>query len=321
MKGLLNNHVHNHGINKISSMVVLLVMITLLIACGKNDTDPEQEELDESIKQIYYINTDETKIVSEDYKMRSTTKDDVLKEYLEALGTDPKSYAMKKAKPDTVKVEKYDFNKDGGLSIYFNSDYNNLTGISEVLCRATIVKTLCQIDGVNSIYFYVSEIPLKGYNEKPIGFMDEKDFINNTGSEDVFVTVYFSNEEGNALVDSSLKITYDGTISIEQLIIERLIAGPIEENMIQTIPPETKLINVKTKDGICYVDFDEKLLDKLPSIKDEVVIYSIVNSLDELSTINKVQFTINGSSKKNYREGIAFDSTFERNLDLVEGSD
>lgn len=318
MKGLLNGH--DHGINKISSMFVLLGMITVLVACGKNDTNSGQVELDESIKQIYYINMDETKIVSEDYKMVSTTKEDVLEEYLEALSTDPKSYSMKKAKPDSLIVEKHYFNEDGRLSIYFNSDYDNLSGITEVLCRATIVKTLSQIDEVNSIDFYVSEQPLKDYNEKPIGLMAAKDFINNTGAEDVFVTVYFSNEEGTALADSSLKITYDGNISIEQLIIERLIAGPIEENMIQTVPPETKLIKVTTKDGICYVDFNEKLLDKLPGIKDEVVIYSIVNSLDELPSINKVQFTINGSSKKNYREGIAFDSTFERNLDLVEGS-
>lgn len=90
--------------------------------------------------------------------------------------------------------------------------------------------------------------------------------------------------------------------------------------MLKTIPDGTELLNVSTKDGICYVDFNEKFMDKMEGIKDEVVIYSVVNSLVELSTINKVQFTINGEIKKNYREGISFDGLFERNLDLVEGS-
>jgi len=306
------------GLN-LSAIAVVLLMTALLVACSQNNADPKQVKLDKNITQIYYVNKSETKIGSEDYKPVGTTQDELVDEYLEALSTDPKSYSLKKAKPDSLKMEKFNLN-DGSLSIYFNSDYNNLTGISEVLCRATIVKTLFQIDGVESIDFFVNEQPLKGSNEIIIGPMYAKDFINNTSPEDVFVTVYFSNAKGTALLESNLKITYDGNISIEQLIIEQLISGPLEKNMIQTIPDETQLIKVTTKDGICYVDFNEDFLDKMSGINNEVIIYSVVNSLDELSTINKVQFTINGDIKKNYREGIAFDGFFERNLDLVDGS-
>jgi len=306
------------GLN-LSAIAIVLLMTALLVACSRNSTDSKHVEVDKNITQIYYIDKGETKIVSEDYEPVGRTQEELVDEYLEALSMDPKSYSLKKAKPDSLKVEKYNLN-DGSLSIYFNSDYNNLSGISEVLCRATIVKTLFQIDGVDSIDFFVSEQPLKGSNEIIIGPMYAKDFINNTSPEDVFVTVYFSNVKGTALLESNLKITYDGNISIEQLIIEQLISGPLEDNMIKTIPDETKLNNVTTKDGICYVDFNENFLNKMAGINDEVVIYSIVNSLDELSTINKVQFTINGDTKKNYREGITFDNYFERNLDLVDGS-
>jgi germination protein M len=305
---------------KVSAAVLVFCMTILLVACTQNYTGSEQINLDESMTQIYYIDASETKVVGEEYVPVGKTRDALVLEYLEALSTDPKSYFLKKAKPDSLEVEKYNFNEDGGLSIYFNSDYSNLTGISEVLARAAIVKTLSQIEGIDSIEFYVSGQPLMGTNGKSISFMDPEDFIDNTGAEDVYVTVYFSNEEGTALVDSNLKITYNGNISIEQLVIERLISGPIEKHMIKTIPEGTKLIKVTTKDGICYVDFNNKFLDKITGINDKVVIYSIVNSLDELSTINKVQFTINGAAKKNYREGIDFDSFFERNLELVEGA-
>ena len=55
----------------------------------------------------------------------------------------------------------------------------------------------------------------------------------------------------------------------------------------------------------------------LPGVTDEVVIYSIVNSLAEISGVSKVQFMVNGEVQKKYRENIPFDGLFERNLDLV----
>ncbi|MDF2589202.1 MAG: hypothetical protein K0S41_3043 [Anaerocolumna sp.] len=300
-------------------LTLLLFMMILLGACNQNDSDKDKNNTNKDATYIYYINKSETKLVDEIYNPKGTTKSELVEEYLNLLTEEPKDYAYKKTIPDSVLIDEYKFNKDDRLlSIYFDSGYSTLTGISEVLCRASIVKTLTQIEGVDSVEFYVDGQPLKGANDKPIGFMDSDEFI--TGNEDVFVTVYFSNETGTALVPSNLKITYDGNASIEKLIIEQLVHGPIEENMIKTLPEGTELIKVSTKDGICYVDFNEKFLEKVSGIKDEVVLYSVVNSLDELSTINKVQFTINGSPKKNFRDKIPFDSQFERNLELVEGS-
>lgn len=76
-------------------------------------------------------------------------------------------------------------------------------------------------------------------------------------------------------------------------------------------------MNVSTKEGICYVDLNEKFIEKLTDITDEVAIYSIVNSLVELPGINKVQFRINGETVE------AFHNTnlavlFERNLTVNE---
>ena len=307
-------------------LAVVLILAVLCGACSKKNEDNNTDKTEESKYNLYYIDKNETKIVAEPYQPKAATKEDLVKEYMEALGKEPNDLSLKSVKPDKLKVEDFSFNEDNGLSINFNSAYSNLTGISEVLCRACIVKTLCQIDGVEDVEFYVDGQPLKGLNDQPISFMKADDFIDSTSAENVYVTVYFANEKGNKLVGTNLKIhTLDGNVSIERLILESLITGPtgiknIEENLKKTIPDGTELINTSTKDGICYVDFNEKLLNKIPDIKDEVVIYSIVNSLVELSTINKVQFTINGQVKKNYREDLSLDNLFERNLDLVEGS-
>jgi germination protein M len=179
---------------------------------------------------------------------------------------------------------------------------------------------------VESIEFNVNGQPLMGVNEKPIGFMESSDFIDNTRAENVFVTMYYADETGKTLVSSNLKISYDGNRSIEQLIIQQLISGPeviegpLEKEMKKSIPDGTELLKITTKDGICYVDFNDKFMSNIQGVEDDVVIYSVVNSLVELSGINKVKFTINGEVKKNYGDGIPFEGLFERNLEIVEGS-
>jgi hypothetical protein len=49
-------------------------------------------------------------------------------------------------------------------------------------------------------------------------------------------------------------------------------------------------------------------------------VYAIVNSLAELATINKVQFTINGEKVEKFRETLEFDVPFYRNLDLYDST-
>jgi germination protein M len=300
-------------------LAVVLFIAVFMGACSQGGSKSENDKSEADKTFIYYVDKNETKVEGVEYKSTATTKETQVEEYLDELNTDPGDVTLKRTIPENVTVEKYSFNEDNGLSVYFNSAYNTLTGFSEVLCRAGIVKTLCQIKDVEYVEFYINEQPLMVANEKPL--MKADDFIDDTSAENVFVNVYFANEKGKELVSSNLKITsYDGNIPIEKLIVETLLNGPIEDNMIKTIPEGTVLNKISVKDGICYVDFNDNFLNKIKGVKDEVIIYSVVNSLVELSTINKVQFMIDGEPKKFYREDIPFDGLFERNLDIVEGS-
>ncbi|HBZ63279.1 MAG TPA: hypothetical protein DEO89_01415, partial [Lachnospiraceae bacterium] len=49
-----------------------------------------------------------------------------------------------------------------------------------------------------------------------------------------------------------------------------------------------------------------------------VVVYSIVNTLCELSDVSKVQFTIDGEQQETYGDIKNFTGSFERNLDMVQ---
>ena len=98
-----------------------------------------------------------------------------------------------------------------------------------------------------------------------------------------------------------------------------LIDGPIEEmdDMRTTMSENVKINQVTTKDGICYVDFNAKFLDKLASVTEEVAVYSVVNSLVELPNVSQVQITVDGEMKKVY-QSIPLNVLLERILELIE---
>lgn len=304
---------------------MILLFCTFLTGCkGKKQV---QEE--ESKYKIYYLDNKETRIVSVPYKPKGNSTKQLIKEFITQLEKDPENLSYKKAKPDIIGIKNYKLTEDGQLTLNFDGNYKSLTGITEILCRAAIVKTLGQIEGIEYIEFNVNGQPLMNTNEKPIGFMKQDDFIGNTGgktdyNQEVTMTLFFANKKGNALLETRVTKIYDGTISMEQLIMEQLINGPgaikglKEDNLYPTIPSSTSLIKVSTKDGLCYVDLSKEFLEKIPEITDEVAIYSIVNSLVEMPSVNKVKFLIEGEEQKTYRETMTFNQYFERNLDIVQ---
>ena len=69
------------------------------------------------------------------------------------------------------------------------------------------------------------------------------------------------------------------------------------------------------------MNFDENFLNQIYNVSTDVAIYSVVNSLAELTSVNKVQISINGETNLMYRESVSLSTVFERNLSLVTTAD
>lgn len=228
---------------------------------------------------------------------------------------------------EMVDVKEFEI-KDGQLFIYFSSAYVNLEPIDEVLLRAAIVKTLCQVDGVEYVEFFVEDETLE-IDGQPVGAMSELSFMDSIGgdgaTQDKYVTLFFSDVSGKGMKEITVRLTYDMTVPLARLLIEQLLAGPEKMERVNTsdvrasIPEGTKLNSLTIRDHVCYVDFSKEFVNVQAEVKSEIVIYSIVNTLCELSDINKVQFTIDGEQQEAYGDTKEFDQPFERNLDLVSG--
>jgi germination protein M len=303
------------------AIILIFLMVLFLGACDNSNDSKDSDK--ESVVDVYYIDTKTSGIVSENYELIGTEQDQQIEELIYMLKKGPENVLYKSALPENVTIKEFKFDQDGQLTVNFENTYSELSGIFEVLCRASIVKTLSQINGVEFIVFNVNGQPLM-LSDRVVGLMTEEDFIDNTGADTNYpVKLYFANVNGDELIEYDTNINYTGIGTIEELVIKQLINGPTEIGMYNTIPEGTTLLNVSTKEGICYVDFNEKFLDKIPEITDKVAIYSIVNTLVEIPGINKVQFTINSEVLETYRESIEFDEfdvSFERDLSLIEGS-
>ena len=302
---------------------LLLAMVLLLCACGK------KTETKKSGFQVYYPDNNAMKLGSEEVPTPTGTLDEKVTECLERLCSKPGDLTLIQTIPDFIAIHGFRWYEEKELVVNFDSAYLEESGAVEILRRAAVVKTLCQLDGVDYVQFEVEGQPIMDSHGTAIGLMSANDFIDNTsGDEDsqqtARLSVYFADKTGEGLVEIPIEIVYDATVSIEKLVIEQLISGPytiegVQEDMVMpTVPEDTKLLKVSVKGNVCYVDFSEEFLNKSSDITSEVVIYSVVNSLIELPKINKVQFTIEGAQEAYYKDNLAFDMPFERNLDLVK---
>ena len=296
---------------------ILLLAVPLLMAgCRK------QQQVDESGYRIWYINQDETCLKYENKELQSKNEEGMLREMMEVMREMPDDEGLKPVIPEDVKLLDFDF-EHNQLYLDFSPEYKKMPKVYEVLCRAAIVRTLGQIDGVEYVDFQVDGEPLTDLEGKEIGLMNEDQFIENAGEEinaykTADLTLYFANKAGDKLVGQRVAMEYNSNISLEKLIVEQLIAGPPFEGAYPTIPSETKLLNISIKDNICYVNLDEGFLETGYNVIESIPVYSIVNSLIENTDAQKVQISINGETNRMFRESINFDTIFEKNEGLIE---
>ena len=301
---------------KILWCCVLLPML-LCAACGG-----QPQSIDEKIYNIYYVNNEETKNISGEYFTQTEDAEEVLEELLEQLSTVPSRFEYEAPLAGNFELLGYTLD-NGQLTMNFNTDYRGMGSVKEVLTRAAIVRTLTQIQGIDYVTFMVQGDLLTDSSGIAIGTMSSDLFIDNAGNEinayeSVDLHLYFANEEGTGLVEENRRnVVYSSNIALEKLVVEKLIEGPMSEGAYPTVNPLTKIINVTVNDGTCYVNLDETFLNQPYSTSAEVTIYSITNSLVELSNINKVQITINGETNLSYRERFNLSEVYERNLDLL----
>ena len=297
---------------------VLMAGLLLLTACGNR-----QQEQEGTAYKIYYVNNEETKIVEREYVSGTTDGRLLMEELLEQLTHISEKMDYETLLGKEISVEGHTLD-NGLLTLDCGESYHNLKGTREILVRASIVRTLTQIPDVERMAFTVRGEQLTDAAGAAVGVMAADTFIENAGNEinayeKVDLKLYFANETGDSLVEENRRnVVYNSNISLEKLVVEKLVEGPTTEGAYPTVNPTTKIVSVNVKDGTCYVDLNNDFLSQPYNVASDVTIYSITNSLVELSNVNRVQISVNGESNISYRENMSLNNVFERNLDILD---
>ncbi len=303
---------------KVLSLIMVFAMVILIFAgCDKKDRVKKNDGI-----YIYYTDKDRTKLVSVIYKPEKKETIDQVKEVLERMNKTSKKLNNITAKPDDVEIQNYAL-YDSTVNIDFGASYYEMSKVTEILCRSAIVLSITQLKGVDYVIFTVNGQPLILNGNNAVGSMKAEDFVDDGVSninsfQNLDVILYYADKTGTNLVATDYSGVYDMNTSVEKLIVEQLIKGPELSQYQRTVPSTVKLLSVLTKDGICYVNFDSSFLTETVDVSPELELYSIVNSLVELSYINKVQISINGETNVKFKDSISLEYTFSRNLDIVK---
>jgi len=295
---------------------MFLLLALFLTACGSSGAEQEHAEY-----QIYYVNKEGTGLKCQGYDTDTAEPVELVEEFLARMDEHPKDTFMHPARPEAVTINEF-LIEDAFLYVDYVAEYASMDAVTEVLYRAAAVKTLVQIEEVEGVCFEIEGVPLTDAKGNAVGIMTEDSFVTNT-SQDIeeldrtTITLYFASEDGKSLKKENVEVVYNVNVSMEKLIMEELISGPKAKGYLATIPSDTKLLNISVKDGTCYVNLNEKLQNLNAGLTEDVVIYSIVNSLTELSTINKVQISVNGETNMVLRESRSLDKLYERNPELI----
>lgn len=303
--------------------IFLLCLFTcLLFGCKGAESGNSREYL------VFYVDKEETKVSGREVSIEETETDEILQALFRKLQMPPDDAEFRGAIPENVVLESYAY-ADYQLVLNFSGEYAFMPPAGEVLSRAAIVRTLCQVDGINYVAFNVGGDPLVNVSGVPVGYMSADQFVDNAGDEinayeKAALTLYFADESGSRLEAHLVERVYNSNISLDKLVVEELIAGPeggdSEENGYGTISDSTEIISVNTRDGVCYVNLGDGFLTQKGNVSPEVAIYSIVNSLVELPSVNKVQISVGGDTSVIYMETVPLSQVFERNLEIMNNA-
>lgn len=293
-------------------ILILAVSILGIVGCSKKE---------ETGYDIFYKNGAGNQLISVKYESGTKNTLELVRELIDRMNAIQKKSKYICLMPEYVVVENVTLETDI-VSVYFNKGYNDMPDDAELLLRAGLVKTITQIPEVRYVQIYVEDVVAQYSDGKNMLLLEADDFVDDSvgGMASIEwreVDLYYANSLGDKLVRKRQKIAYSKNVSLEKVVMERLISGPSDNDSEPTLPSNLKLLSISVIDGVCYVNLDSSFLTEMVNVSSELPVYSIVNTLCSLKGIDYVQIMINGDTTKAYRDTVSLDSNLQFNRDII----
>ncbi|MDO5424810.1 MAG: GerMN domain-containing protein [Eubacteriales bacterium] len=298
---------------------ILAVLAALLLSACQQQT---QEAFG---YQINYVNEEGIRLVEESYTPEAKEGEALIQELLDRMRVPQYNGDYHSAIPDSVEIRSLTL-AEKNVALDFNSAYYEMEALVEIMMRTAVVETLCQVPEVDSVTFTVEGEPLIDSMGTAVGQMNSDTFIDTKGAginsyAYASLSLYFASPDGDRVVKEMRNVHYSTNTSLEKVVVEQLISGPVNQRLGRIAPAGTKILGVTQEDGVCTVNLDSTFNQAVAegNVTPEAAIYAIVNALCDTCDIEKVQFQIDGESGLKFRDTVNLVAPFERNEDLILG--
>lgn len=335
------------SLKKYSRLIIAVVVLIFIITVGaiihSNTTTNNVSNNNKNVKvNLYFIDTASSTLKAEERVITiendsETENKQITSKVLEELKAGPKNQIYKASIPSNVNILSAELGKiidekseTKTVSVNLSSDYNDLKASDALFCRVALVYTLTDLHFIDSVKTLANGEELHKANGEVLGYERKEDIvmgdiINPEPLTTEVVKLYFANKEATDLVVEEREIEVNQNesnpnSSKAKYIMEQLIIGPKNSNLSATIPSQTKIKDIKIREGVCYVDLSKDFVEQHQggTMGEWLTIESIVNSLTEISEIKKVQFLIEGERQQEYKGHIDISKPLERTVEETE---
>lgn len=122
---------------------------------------------------------------------------------------------------------------------------------------------------------------------------------------ETIASLYFISKESKEIMPEARLVDIKEIINNPyEKLIELLIEGPKNDKLIKIIPDNTKVLKTFMQDDCLIIDFSKEFLNynKDDEKEKKNLVKSIVNTLTELTEVNKVKFLIEGENNSDFSE-------------------
>lgn len=159
-------------------------------------------------------------------------------------------------------------------------------------------------------------------------------------SSEVLCTLYYRYKQEDVMAPKTLPLSPSSSVSIEQAIVEQLIAGPGADpyGLSATIHPDTRVLAVTQSHGFLSITLSQEFL-KIPGdtspwqdvegtydadalMNRRMAVYSIINSITELGVHSRILIQVDadgtGASERIKRKQAGFSTQMEQPIEPLE---
>lgn len=311
------------------TVLILFLLATFFVGCGQGSgTDNTVEESsDEQVIYLYYLNADGDGFYPVEYTLENT--DDILLASYEIVSrlsdTENRNTDTYKASiSDGVTVNSIALNgKEETVDL--GAGYRQLDAAEAILLRASVVKSLVQIEGVHSVRFTINGDSLLDNDDNPIGAMTKDTFILEEESDKLYnsegnVTLYYANMDGDSLVEYKTHLETSGNVPMETEVLLALMEVPEDLDVQSPLPSDLVINQTQIHNGVCYVDLSKDIENVLPGVEEKVMVYAMVNTITSLGNATSVQFTVEGKKMEALRDFDSFHLMMTNDYSLVDSA-